>query len=234
MSDEQSPPDGEARPPDGIDKGALVRSARAAGTRAVASGKWLTDTIVDLAPRIPVRDLPTLVAHHGGLTGGALADELIRSASRASAGIGAVSGAAMSAGQFVPPAWIAFPFELAIETALVAAIELKLVAELHEVFGRPVRGAASERATALVKAWAERRGITTGTLTRKGGLTDALGRTARHELTRLVRRRLMARYGRNLTSLAPLFVGAVAGAEVNRRATRSIGEAVAKDLASRV
>jgi hypothetical protein len=215
-------------------RGALVRSARAAGAKAVASGRWLTDAIVDLAPRIPVRDLPTLVAHHGGATGHELARELIRNATRASAGVGAVSGAVMSAGQLVPPTWLAFPFELAIETALVAAIELKLVAELHEVYGRPARGAPAERATALVKAWAERRGITPGTLTRKGGLTDALGRSARTELTRLVRRRLMARFGRNISSLAPLFIGAVAGAEVNRRATRGIGEAVAKDLAAPV
>lgn len=218
--------------PDPLDKGALARSARAAGAKAVASGRWLSDTVVDLAPRIPVRDLAALVAHHGGCTGDALAAELIRSASRASAGVGAVSGAVVSAEQFAPPTWITIPFELAIETALVAAIELKLVAELHEVYGRPVRGTPAERTTVLVKAWAERRGITPTTLTRKGGLTDALGRTARHELTRLVRRRLMVRFGRNLSSLAPLFVGAVAGAEVNRRATRSIGEAVAKDLAA--
>ena len=198
----------------------------------MASGRWMADTVVDLAPRIPVRDLPTLVAQHDGRTGRALADELIRRASRASGGVGAVSGAVMSAEQLVPPAWVALPFELAVETALVAAIELKLVAELHEVFGRPVRGTAAERSMALVKAWAERRGITPTTLTRKGGLTDALGRTARHELTRLVRRRLMARFGRNLSSLVPLFVGAVAGAEVNRRATRSVGEAVARDLAA--
>ncbi len=138
----------------------------------------------------------------------------------------------MGAEELSPPAWIAIPAELVVETLAVIAVELKLVAELHEVYGRPVRGTPTERTTALVKAWAERRGITPSTLTRKGGLTDALGRSARHELTRLVRRRLMARFGRNLTSLAPLFVGAVAGAEVNRRATRGLGEAVAKDLSS--
>ena len=223
-ADDQSP----------VDKGALVRSARAAGAKAVASGRWLADAVIDFAPRIPVRDLLTLSAHHGGLIGNELAHELVRNASRAAAGIGALSGAVMSAEEFVPPAWVALPFEVAVETALVAAIELKLVAELHEVYGRPVRGTATERTTALVKAWAERRGITPSTLTRRGGLTDALGRSARNELTRLVRRRLMARFGRNLTSLAPLFVGAVAGAEVNRRATKSLGEAVAKDLSTHV
>jgi hypothetical protein len=34
-------------------------------------------------------------------------------------------------------------------------------------------------------------------------------------------------------TLAPFLTGAVAGAEVNRRATRSLGEAVVRDLAAR-
>jgi hypothetical protein len=208
----------------------LAESARQAGTRAVASGQWLASTLIDLAPRIAVRDRATLEQHHDGLTGTALAEVLVRNASRASAGVGALSGALMSAEEFAPPAWIALPFELAVETVAVAAVELKLVAELHEVYGRPVEGTASERTVALVRAWAERRGVTPLTLGKRGGLADALGRSSRHELTRLVRRRMVARLGRNISSLAPLFAGAVAGAEVNRRATRSLGAAVMRDL----
>ena len=128
----------------------------------------------------------------------------------------------MSAEEFAPPAWISLPFELIVETVAVAAIELKLVAELHEVYGRPVQGSAGERTIALVRAWAERRGVNAVTLATSGGVADALGRGTRHELTRLVRRRLIARVGRNLSSLAPLLAGAVAGAEVNRRATVSL------------
>jgi hypothetical protein len=64
-------------------------------------------------------------------------------------------------------------------------------------------------------------------------VADSLGRTARNELIRLIRRRLTRRMGRNLASLAPLFIGAAAGAYVNRSATRQLGEAVARDLASR-
>jgi hypothetical protein len=74
--------------------------------------------------------------------------------------------------------------------------------------------------------------VTPAVLSRKGGLADALGRGTRNELIRLVRRRLATRMGRNLSTLAPLFVGAVAGAEVNRRATRALGEAVVRDLAA--
>lgn len=210
----------------------LATSAKAAGAKAVASGNWLADTLIDVAPRIPIRDLATLQTAHGGLSGAALAGELIRSSSRASATIGGVSGAVMSAEAFAPPTWIAMPFELVVETVAVAVIELKLVGELHEVYGRPVTGTGTERTVALVKAWAERRGVTAMTLRTPGGVADALGKGTRNELVRLVRRRLLARLGRNLSSLAPLLAGAVAGAEVNRRATRGLGEAVVRDLAA--
>jgi len=212
--------------------GALSRSARTAGIRAVASGQWLAATLVDTAPRIPIRDLSALQAQNHGLSGAALAAELIRRSSRTSATVGAASGAVISAQQFAPPVWFTVPFELVVETLSVAVIELKLVGELHEVYGRPVQGGGNDRTVALVKAWAERRGVTVATLGRSGGMADALGRGTRNELVRLVRRRLVARLGRNMSTLAPLLAGAVAGAEVNRRATRSLGEAVVRDLAA--
>jgi hypothetical protein len=221
-----------------LDVGALVSlsrtlagSARAAGARAVATGQWLATTVLDVAPRIPIRDAASLERQFG-LSGAPLAGELIRRASMASAAIGAASGAAMSAEEFAPPAWLALPFELVVETVAVAVIELKLVGELHAVYARPVEGTAGDRAMQLVKAWAERRGVSPATLGRPGGVADALGKGTRNELVRLVRRRLVARLGRNLSSLAPLLAGAVAGAEVNRRATRSLGEAVVRDLAA--
>lgn len=209
----------------------LAQSAKSAGTAAVTSGRWLAGVVVDTAPRIPVRDLATLEAQHGGRSGAALAGELIKNATRTSAAIGAVSGAVVSAQQLAPPAWIAVPLELVVETLAIAAVEMKLLAELHEVYGRPVAGNPSERATAIVRAWAERRGVTPAVLAKPGGLSDAFGRGTRNELIRLVRRRMLARLGRNLSTLAPMFAGAVAGAEVNRRATRALGEAVVRDLA---
>lgn len=212
--------------------GQLATSARQAGARAVATGHWMAGLLLDVAPRIPIRDAATLQADHGGLSGAALAGELIRKASRSSATIGAASGAVLSAEQFAPPTWITMPFELIVETVAIAVIELKLVGELHEVYGRPVQGNGTERTVILVKAWAERRGVTTAAVSTPGGVADALGKGTRNELVRLVRRRLVSRLGRNLSSLAPLLAGAVAGAEVNRRATRSLGEAVVRDLAA--
>ncbi|HEX2849726.1 MAG TPA: hypothetical protein VHN98_04200, partial [Acidimicrobiales bacterium] len=213
--------------------GALATSARAAGARAVASGQWLANVFLEVAPHVPIRDAATLREHHRGMSGAALAEELIRNASRVSAAVGAASGAMIGAEELAPPAWITVPFELVVETLIVAAVELKLVAELHEVYGRPVSGTGMERTLALVQAWAQRRGVTPGAVVRNGGIGEALGRGTRNEVVRMVRRRLVARLGRNSASMAPLFAGVLAGAEVNRRATRSLGEAVIRDLATR-
>ncbi|MDQ3571134.1 MAG: hypothetical protein M3396_11060, partial [Actinomycetota bacterium] len=208
---------------------ALTDSARAAGGAAVASGRWLAEWLVDNAPRIPVRDRASLEAQFAK-QGPELAAEVIRAASRSSAAVGATAGVLVGAQELAPPAWFAIPMELVAETVATAVIELKMVAELHEVYGRPVPTSPTERSLALVRAWAERRGVTPAMLVRPGGVADALGRRARSEAIRLVRRRLAGRLGRNLTSLAPLLAGALAGAEVNRRATRSLGMAMARDL----
>jgi hypothetical protein len=211
----------------------LAGSARAAGAGAVASGRWLTEVVIDAAPRIPIRDLETLKAHHDGKSGADLAGEVINAASRTSAAIGATAGALASAEELAPPAWLALPLELVVETLAVAAIEMKLVAELHQVYEQPIPGGTSDRAMAIVRAWAERRGVTPSVVASGRGVADSLGRGARNEVVRLVRRRLVRRMGRNLSTLAPLFIGAVAGAAVNRRATRDLGEAIVRDLAAR-
>src|SRR5437764_2539150 len=68
-------------------------SMRTAGAGAVAGGRWLAETAIDIVPHIPVRDLPTLQEHYGGLRGSELAGELIRHAARSTAAVGAVTGA---------------------------------------------------------------------------------------------------------------------------------------------
>lgn len=210
----------------------LGESAREAGVRAVTSGRWLADVLVDSAQHIKVRDAETLSLHHGGLQGAALAGELIRSATRASAAVGAVSGALIGAEQFAPPAWLAVPFELLLDTLVVAAIEVKLVAELHEVFGVEIPGKGQARTLTLVRAWADRRGLDPRELLIQGGVAKQLGRTTRDQIMKAVRRRLVRSMGRNLSALAPLFAGAVAGAEVNRRSTRNLGNAIVRDLSA--
>lgn len=210
---------------------ALVRSSmRAAGTRSVATGRWLSEVVLAAAPHLPARDLATLRAHHGGRSGPELADALIRNAARTTATMGAVAGAVVGAEELVPPTWLALPAELVVETLAVVAVEMKLVAELHAVYGRPVTGTPAERGVSVARAWAERRGVTAHKLVQAGGLGQSLGRSTRREVTRLLQRRLAGRALRNLPTLAPLLAGAVAGAEINRRATRSLGEDVVHDL----
>lgn len=208
----------------------LLHSARGAGAKAVASGKWLSEWVVDNAPRIPVRDAATLSAHHGGLTGDALAQDVIDAAGKLSMTIGGAVGALAGLETLVPPGWLTLPVELAVETGAVAVVELKLVAELHEVYGLGFEGRPRDKGLLIVKAWAERRGITPSSLA-----TDRLklsSRTVREEVVRQVRRRLVRRATRNLTSFIPLFVGAAAGAYANRKATREVGQAVMEDLRS--
>lgn len=185
--------------------------------------------VVDVAPRIPVRDRATLETEYG-LDGRALADELVRRASRTSAAVGAASGVLIGAEVMAPPAWTLVPLHLVVETVAVAVVELRLLAELHEAYGRPVPGGPDQRSAALLRAWAERRGVTPAILGGPAAVADALGRGARKELVRLVRRRVLARLGRNLSTVAPLLAGAAAGAQLNRRATLAFAAAVRRDL----
>ncbi|MGH9184755.1 MAG: hypothetical protein ACRD0U_02895 [Acidimicrobiales bacterium] len=208
-----------------------ARSARTAGTRAVASGRWLADTTLEAASHVPLRDHPTLVEHHYGLDGPALAATLIRNASLASAAVGAGFGALAAVSEATPATWTALPFELVAETLAVVAIELKLVGELHAVADRPVEGSPSQRATSLAQAWAENRGITPDKVLLRGGKAlDVVSRRARQRLLERLRKRLLQRAGRNLATWVPFFAGAVAGGELNRRATRKIGRKIAADL----
>jgi hypothetical protein len=208
------------------------RSMKAAGARSVATGAWLAGAVVDAVPHIPVRDAATLSAQHGGLTGDRLAGEVVRAASHTTAGFGAVAGALATTHELVPPTWAAIPAELLVETLAVVAVEMKLVAELQEIYGMPVTGTPTERSVAIIGAWAESRGITPQALLRPGGVAQLLGRGSRRELARMLQRRLALRALRSTSALIPLMAGAVAGAELNRRATKAIGEKVARDLSS--
>jgi hypothetical protein len=62
-----------------------------------------------------------------------------------------------------------------------------------------------------------------------GGLIMAAG----SPLARLLRRRLYGRLGRSAFSLGPLFTGALAGAALNSRETRRLGQEIRADLRRR-
>ncbi len=123
----------------------------------------------------------------------------------------------------VPPA---MPAELAAELVAVATVELKLLAELHELYGCRPPGSRAQRAAAYVGVWTTRRGLD---ITRPATLDLALGGRLRRELTE----RILKRTARNLPSLAPFMVGATVGAFLNRRETARLADRVRKDLRAR-
>jgi hypothetical protein len=204
----------------------LAGSARTAGRRAVLSGRWLADTVVELAPRVPVRDAETLSRHHDGLTGKALARAMIRSAGRVSATIGAAAGGLVALQEVSIAGLLAVPFELAAETALVVLLEIKLVAELHQVAGRPLPGGVREQVAAAVRSWLSGRGASALGLVAAPAGFELLGRTTRSKLTMALRRR----FTRNLTTLGPMLTGSAVAGYLNRKATLDVGRRLADDL----
>lgn len=202
---------------------ALAASARRAGRLSVLGGGWLVDLLLDVAPRIPVRSAATLRTQHPGLSDDDLAQVLISGAAKTTAAVGAAGGALAAVEFAAPPALLTVPAQIAAETLLVAAAEVKLLAELHEVYGVPVAGSARTRAQAYLVAWSERRGIDPIS---PATLRFSLGAATK----RALRKRLVRRAGRNLTTLGPLMSGAVAGSFVNHRETRRLGDQVRDDL----
>ncbi|WP_043266554.1 hypothetical protein [Streptomyces sp. CT34] len=179
------------------------------------------DRIVATAPRIPVRDLATLRAQFPGLTPEELADKLVAGACGGTATVGAGVGAAAMLP--VPPA---MPAELATEVAGVASVEIKLIAELHEVYGLRPPGNLAQRATAYLTSWTQERGID---VAQPASVNAALGGQMRREL----RQRIMKRTLRNLPNLTPFLVGAAVGAFLNRRDTARLAARIRADLRRR-
>jgi hypothetical protein len=211
--------------------GQLVHDVRARGLSSLfkprAAIRWITDAVIDVAPRVPIRDLETLRRHHDGLDGEELAERLIRNAARTTAAVGAAGGGVAAVEWTVTPTLLSAPVLLAAETVTVVAIEIKLIGELHEVYRAPVPGTGTQRAVSLVQAWATQRGV--NPVVPGVGVAAVLGTAARREL----RDRLLRRFGRNLTTLGPLLTGAAVASYLNRRATRSLGDQLRTDLRRR-
>jgi hypothetical protein len=206
----------------------LVSGMRSVGAQAALSGRWMADLVVDdVAPHLPVRDLLTLRDHHAGLSGDELARALIRNATRVTAGIGAAAGVVIAAELVAPPTLLAVPVQLVAETLAVVAVEIKLVAELHVVYGKAPVGTRRDLAAAYVTSWASKRSLDSA-----GGL-PALSMVLSSTAKQQVRRRVVRRARRNLTSLVPFLAGAVAAAELNRRETQALGLGLLRDLGRR-
>jgi hypothetical protein len=192
--------------------------ARRGADHAKAGVAYVADRVIDIAPRVPVRDLATLRRQFPGLGPEELADKLVAGAAAGTSTVGAGIGAAAMLP--VPPA---MPTELAAEITGVAAIELKLIAELHEVYGVRPPGNLKARSTAYLSSWAGERGID---VMKPSTIDSALGGRMKREL----RQRIMKRMVRNLPNLMPFMVGAAVGAAMNRRDTKMLAGRVRGDL----
>ncbi|MEU3187568.1 hypothetical protein ABZ707_25710 [Streptomyces sp. NPDC006923] len=200
---------------------AVKRGVRKGGESAKAALVHLADRIIDNAPRVPVRDLATLRKQFPGLGPEELADKLVAGAANSSSTVGAGIGAI--AMMPVPPA---MPTELAAEITAVAAIEMKLIAELYEVYGQRPPGGLKERSTVYLMSWTEERGVD---LSKPGTVNAALSVGMKREL----RQQIMKRTVRSLPNLVPFMIGAAVGAMMNRRDTQKVAERVRRDLRSR-
>jgi hypothetical protein len=205
-----------------LSKALVTARVKARGSGA-GRGRWLADVFASIAPRLPIRDLAALQEHHYGLTGEQLADDLVRTAGKATTAVGAIGGALAAAEFAAPPLLLSAPAQLVAETLVVAAIEVKLIAELHEVYGIHVQGTGSQRAMAFSVAWSKQRGVDPLS---PASLQLALGAAAKAGL----RKRLLRTLGRHLTTLGPFLTGAVAGGALNRVATKRLAQAVRADL----
>jgi len=203
-----------------------ARSSKGGGTtsgRGRAPGGLLTDLLDAAAPRLPIRDRERLRRAHPGLSDAEVAEALVARASRLTGAIGAASGGLAAAQWFAPPSLIAVPLELGAQTVLVAAVEVVLIGELHELYQRPAPGDARARAAAYLTSWTTQRAVGSQ---RAGGLLGMVGAAGSRALRRQVGRRL----ARSTTSAAPLLVGAALAARGNHKGTVNLAERVLADL----
>ena len=199
------------------------RSAGAGSGRSWAPGGLLTDLLDAAAPRLPIRDGAKLRAAYPGASDGEIADALVARAARLTGAVGAATGGLAAAQWFAPPSMVAVPLELGAQTVLVAAVEVVLVGELHELAGRPATGDARARAGAYLNSWTTQSAVGAQ---RSGGMFSALGTAGAAALRRRVTRRL----ARSTTSMAPLLVGATLAARGNRKATAALADRLRADL----
>jgi hypothetical protein len=186
-------------------------------------GAFLGDLMSAVGPRLPIRDRARLRQAYPGASDEEIADALVARSARLTTAIGAATGGLAAASWFAPPSLIALPLELGAETVLVAAVEVVLVGELHELAGRPAPGDAAARATAYLGSWSAQRAVEGET---SPGLAVVLGSAGARALSR----RLSRRMTRSLPVAAPFLLGAALAGRGNRKATEALARRVLVDL----
>lgn len=208
------------------DRVAALRDLAVGLGRRVASPGGVAEALAGLAPSLSVRDLAELREAYDGRSGRDLADALVATAAKVSGAIGAAGGVIATASEAAPIALLSAPVQLGVETLAEIAVELKLVAELHAALGRPLPEDRVQRASLVLRSWTSGRGVGLADLAAGGGLRGMLTRAARSRL----REQVLKRFARSTVAFIPLLAGAAAGAAVNARATRKLGEGLIEDL----
>jgi hypothetical protein len=193
----------------------------AAGERS--PGALLGDLLSAAAPRLPIRDGDRLRRAFPGASEDEIADALVARAARVTSTIGAAVGGLSAAQWFAPPSLLALPLELGAETVLIAGVEVVLLGELHELYGRPATGDARTRAAAYLAGWSAQSSVQGlgGT-----GLASLLGSAG----VRALRRRVTRKLAVAVPSAAPFLIGAAIAGRSNRRATENLARRVLTDL----
>jgi hypothetical protein len=207
------------RPEQGAPAGPAA--APAGGERS--PGAFLGDLLAAAAPRLPVRDAARLRQAHPGASDHEIAEALVARAARVTSTIGAAVGGLSAAHWLAPPSLIALPLELGAETVLVAGVEIVLMAELHELYGRAAPGDARDRAAAYLASWSAQRSVDGAGAAGMGVLLGGAG-------LRALQRRMTRRLGRAVPSAAPFLIGAALAGRGNRRITETLAERVLADL----
>jgi hypothetical protein len=187
------------------------------------SGALLGDLLAAAAPRLPIRDRERLRQAHPGASDDEIADALVARAARVTGGIGAAVGGLAAAHMLAPQSLLAVPLELGGEIVLIGAVELVLVGELHELYGRGAPGDAAARASVYLAGWSAQRSVDGAGA---AGLGSLLGTAGVRALSRRVTRRLAGK----ASSSTPLLIGAAVSSTLNRRATESLAASVLADL----
>ncbi len=199
--------------PSGPDDGGAARTPSA----------FLGDLLATAAPRLPIRDAARLRAVHPGASDDEIADALVSRAATLTSGIGAAAGGLSAAHWIAPPSLVALPLELGAETVLTAAVELVLLGELHELYGRPAPGDARDRALAYLSSWTRQRAVEESVVPGLGAVLGSAG-------LRTLSRRMTRRMARSVPGAAPFLVGAALGGRANRKATEALARRVLADL----
>ena len=183
----------------------------------------LRDVLAAAAPKLPIRDAARLRQAYPGASDEEIADALVARAARLTSGIGAGTGGLSAARWFAPASLLTLPIAVGAETVLIAGVEIVLIGELHELYGRPATGDARSRAASYVASWSEQRPVDGPTT---AGLAALLGSAGMRALRNQIPRKLAGA----IPSGAPFMLGAALAGRGNRRATEALAERIRSDL----